>query len=81
MKLLTIMDSLTNGKEEVILHKLSQLMIGIMILVLMLIKKQEIMRHHIVLMMDGQTFNHFGIKIKSCQDQLLPHLETKVLNQ
>lgn len=68
MKLSTIMVSLTNGKEEVILPNFTPQMIGTTTLALMPIKKHETMLHHIVLMKDGQTILLSGVKTISCQD-------------
>jgi hypothetical protein len=69
MKLLTTTVLLTNGKDTEILLKLDQEMIGIVILVLMIDKKQETMLHHTELMMDGLISATIGTKIKSCQVQ------------
>jgi len=69
MKLLTTTVLLINGKDTEILLKLDQEMIGIMILVLTIDKKQETMLHHTEPMMDGLISATIGMKIKSCQAQ------------
>ena len=69
MKLLTTTVLLTNGKDTEILLKLDQVMIGIVILVLMIDRKQETMLHHTEPMKDGLISTTIGMKIKSCQAQ------------
>jgi hypothetical protein len=64
MILLITMDLLINGKDTEILLKLGHKMIGIVILVPMITKRQETMLHHTKLVMDGLASSHSGMKTK-----------------
>ncbi len=77
MQLLTMMDLLINIRIKEMLHRLHQVMTGIVILEPILDRKLEIMLLHIELTKDNQTLMHSGMRTTLWMVLLVQFQETR----